>query len=513
MIVNSACSHADITGDGVKSFVMLLCGILRGLRAASDKNRKYGNEKSGHVSKRLSNLLMTFESEVLENIVGKHLSQHFHSVFSGLEAKTCCSKSIQCALYTYFCGRTSQNIQDFISKLVYDFVRMCANNSDCITDTVALISSCFSVLHTDVSGQPIENSRIVTGFVLHRDFSVHCPAGGDRRAVIITEQMHQSLSAPDVDFAVSSDAHLHDCQIYLRQRTEKLIKHLKDMEVKLILSNVKQPEIVLFYARQNGISVVDCLPTEEIEWVSKITGASLLRTANDIYLVQISDTFLTCCQTIMLGSRKYVHITCSSSLSFLPHCVVICSPVRGLTEQLISSFCGAFKMLDQLFQLKTENWKQKTEMNGCCKTSEKDSVKSQGLNCFNCQNNEVYECRMAWGGTFEMLLNHYLHCFAQKCQDTELAIISQVVGDALLCIPRNIYKSKKGNASFPLIYAQLINLLGKKELTEKYPLGFESVSCKYQLVASVLQCVSKLVTIDYIVGIKSPSKDSEDVLT
>ncbi|NP_001089235.1 Bardet-Biedl syndrome 10 L homeolog [Xenopus laevis] len=558
IIVHSACNHASITGDGVKSFVVLLCGVLRGLQAAVNKKDlplsggltgKQSNPNQGHVFKRLSNLIMTFQTEILENIIVKQLSPHFESVFLK-ETNTLSGGTIQSVLDTYFSGRIGYNNQAFISSLVADYFHKCLPYNKCIDDVVHTVNTCFSELHTEVAGEPIENSRILSGIVLHRQFAVYCPAEGEIRAVIITDQIHQYLSASDVEFAVCSDAQLHLSQMYLRQRTEKLMKHFQNMEVRLILSTIKQPEIVLFYAKQNGISVVDCLPTEEIELVCLITGVSPLSTPNgDEFSGQPLDSFLiTCCQPILLGPRKYVQLTFSASLTFLPHSVVICGPVKGLTEQLVSAIHGAFKMLQQLFQPVVTNWIHTEKNEGYCKARE--SVQEQSITCSKCQKDSVCECNLhrisfnqklesikcgvhsriingdivlqansplentgsvlPGGGTFEMLLHYYLQSFAKQCQDAELALVCSVVGNALLNIPRNIYKAKNRNVCFPLKHVRFISALNNNELIETSQLGLESATCKYQLVASVLHCISKLVTIDYIVGVKCIPPNTTD---
>ncbi|MEE6480654.1 hypothetical protein FKM82_012641 [Ascaphus truei] len=641
MIVNCASNHYSVTGDGVKSFIVLLCGILRGLQAAVDKNE--GRLSSGNTPgknryqspalKRMSNLLMTFQAEVLEHIIGKHLAPHFFSVFSASKEETkLCKGLIQSTLDAYFRGRIGQNNQMFISKLAGDFFYKCLPTDDRMLEVVSLVRNCFSELHTEVSGLPVDNSRILPGLVLHRQFSVYSPAEGELRALIVTEQIHQCLSESDIDFVICSDAQLQHSQKYLRQRTETIMKHFQNNQVKLILSSVKQKEIVLYYAKQSGISIVDSLPAEEISLVCRITGVSPLSIPLcDVFLGHLTDIFLvTCCQPVLMGSRKYVHLGLKGTSAFQPHCVVVCGPVKGLTEQLVSAFHGAFKMLQQLFQPLDASWGQTTEHqvyftqnrsvsiqeqsvtcnmrqskdSACCKSSlprnyptvdmhstdkgeniklservpgvctahlKKSSDKCMGAcDMWLSQEDETLQqipvassvkeenksvatiskdpctsklmvansklnspCNtvaqmyatsfvnaglvLPGGGTFEILLHYYLSCFAKNCQEAELSMICTIIGDALLCIPRHFYRAETGNARFTLVYTQLISAFQTKELTETAQKGLESVSCKYQLVSSVLHCVSKLVTIDFIVGIKREpqsinSEESDDEL-
>ncbi|KAM8972818.1 BBSome complex assembly protein BBS10 isoform 1-T1 [Pelodytes ibericus] len=623
MIVNSACSHSKLTGDGVKSFVIMLCGVLRGLRAHTDKNggqllceNTLGRNRyqmQGHALKRISNLLMTFHSEVLEHMIYKHLTQHSLPILSTKKGLLC-RASLQSVMYTYFCGRLGHNNQEFISRLACDFFYKCLLHSDSALELVELIKMYFPEMHTEVPGHAVDNSRILQGIVLHRQFSVYCPAEGELRALIVSQEIHQTLSASDVDFVVCSDSHLELSQNCLRQRTENIIKQLQNNQIKLILSSVKQSEIVHYFSNQSGISLVECVAPEEIDFVCRITGVSPLciPLGTDVLSNHMTDSFLVgCCRPVVIGSKNYAHLILTSCLGFQPHSVVICGPVKGLTEQFISAFHGAFKMLRQLFQPIDASWEETRDNRDHCKVNESVSTPEQSITNCSCQkaaccdfslhrihstinspdhdqsqlservfgdgtinvNDGSYKglqpnhmclikeeqeisqpiysvkaitnssemasrvsCRkdpivskfnrpavtdgqlhstslaglvLPGGGTFEILLHYQLNELSRKFQNQDLAAACTIVGDALLCIPRYIHSARKGNGSFPLVYSQVISAYHGKDIENTARAGLESVSCKYQLLVSVLHCVSKLVTIDFIIGTKKAPHNAE----
>lgn len=598
MIVNSASRHYSITGDGVKSFVLLLCAVLRELQAIADKNEglllsteatvRKQYQRQGQASRRLSNMLLTFRSTVLDHIIAEHLSPCFFSVFSDMKGnKTLCRASIQQTLDTYFSGRIGCNLLEFVSRLACEYLYNCFLHTDDIPGVVSFMSKYFSELHTEVPGLPVDNSRILSGLILHRTFSVYCPAEGEVRALIVTEQINQCLSETDIGFVVSSDVQLQQSQLYLRHKTEHILKQLQQKEIKIIFSSVKQHDIVLYYAKLSSISIVDCLPSEEIHLLCTITGVSPVSGPfNDILL---TETFpAASCKPILIGCRKYVHLVFQSSLAFRLHSLVLCGPVKGLTEQLVSSFHGAFKMLAQLFQPFNVVRGQPTnyvdsclpaalteEQSVTCGWCQNDSVgfvhhlenndqavhmhlthsEEEDSACGECSatSNPTYRCGdtgmsfkeverkphqepfvinanssniaelsgivssasvglvMPGAGAFELLLKDHLHSFAKTCQDAELASICTMFGNALLCIPRQIYKAKTGQTHSPLYYLQCIKNMKHVDSLNVAAMGLEPVSCKYQLLTSVLQCVSQLVTIDLIVGVKkSQSTESEE---
>ncbi|XP_068128846.1 Bardet-Biedl syndrome 10 protein [Hyperolius riggenbachi] len=593
VIVNSASKHYSITGDGVKSFVLLLCAFIRELKRAANKNEDLilsgksavKNKSKCHMLKRMSSLLLTFQSTVLEPAIAECLSPHCHSLYSDAEGKvTLCRATLQQTLDAYFSGTIACNNQVFISRLACDYLYQCVISAEDILEVISLMDRCFFELLTEVPGFPVDNSRTLPGLVLHREFSVYCPAEGEQRALIVTDSIHQSLSAPGVAFVVFSDIQLRTSQQYLQQRMGHVMKQLQDNQIQLVLSRVKQHEIVLYYAKLYGISVIECLPSEVIDLLCTLTGVHPVSSpfTDDL----LPNAFLaTSCQPVLLGDRKHVQLVFSSTLAFSLHSLVLYGPVKGLTEQIASAVHGALKMLRWLFQPVGAAWEQPNNPDQCLPNTsvsvEEPSVTSRDCNgdcypqrtgqdiqvactdtepnappkwtadentlmhpqcthastgmantCFNkleatLQHRMEEESGLMLGkipanlassrqvptspnaalllpagGVFEMLLHHHLHERAKTYQGGELAVLCTVFGDALLCIPRHIYKDKTGKMCFPLLHSQYVKALNGKKATGIEQRGLESVSGKHQLMASVLHCVSKLVTIDLIVGVK-----------
>ncbi|XP_040199902.1 Bardet-Biedl syndrome 10 protein isoform X2 [Rana temporaria] len=689
IIVSCASKHYSVTGDGVKSFVLLLCAFLREIQRTTDKNEdltlsgnsagKVRHKSKCHTLRRISDMLLILQTTVLEPIIREGLRPHFLSMYTNQKGNvTLCRASLQQTLDTYFCGRNTCTNQGFLSRLACDYLLKCLACADDIAEVVRFVDKFFSELHTQAPGFPVENCRILPGLVLHRDFSVYCPVEGDLRALIVTDSIQQSLSASGIGFVVSSQIQLQISQQYLEQRTENIMKQFQMNKIKLILSVVKQHEMVSFYARLYGISIVECIPSEEIDLLCTAAGVTPVSTVLSDHL-QNNYFLVKTCQPILIGDKKYVHLVFSGSLAFKLHSIVLYGPVRGLSEQIASSFHGAFKMLKQLFQPVDASWELPLNNPDFCLPNRRVSAEEQRVTFSNCQNDsdcsdchlqrmdqytpmqgtsnvpgdisdcsdchmqrmdqytpmqgtsnvpgdisDCSDCHMQRmdqytpmqgtsnvpgdisdcsdchlqrmdqytpmqgtsnvpgdisepalpeatyslrtcshlcignhmclhqleqsiqqvvegepaqrlrcsvnlksklpadvishkqtlstniglvlpsGGVFEMLLHHHLHNFAKTCQEAELAMVCTVFGEALLCIPKHIYKARKER--FPLVYKQCIDALKSKEPIDITQTGLESVSCKYQLMASVLQCISKLVTVDLIIGINKGSR-------
>ncbi|NXL10167.1 BBS10 protein, partial [Mesembrinibis cayennensis] len=209
----------------------------------------------------------------------------------------------------------------------------------------------FGELHAAVAGLPVASSRVLPGLVLRRDFAAYCPAGGELRGVLVTEPLRPALAAPGVEFVVESEAQYQASLRWISQRTEALMKRLQSNGIKLLLSSVKQEEVVIYYAKLYGVSVVECLSSEEVALICEITGVSPYAPFGDNLHREITETAVaTFCQPLLLGSKRCVHVGFTSVCAFQPHCLILCGPVDGVNEQHAAALQGAFTMLQQLFK-------------------------------------------------------------------------------------------------------------------------------------------------------------------
>ncbi|XP_042649372.1 Bardet-Biedl syndrome 10 protein isoform X2 [Tyto alba] len=184
-----------------------------------------------------------------------------------------------------------------------------------------------------------------------RDFAAYCPAGGDLRAVLVTQPLRAALPGPGGEFVVDSEGRCQAALSWIAGRTEALMQRFRSSNVKLLLSSVKQDEDVIYYAKLYGVSVVECLSSEEMALISEITGVSPCAPFADDTHGKITETAVaTFCQPLLLGSKRCAHIGFTSVCAFQPHCLILCGPVDSVNEQHAAALQGAFTMLQQLFK-------------------------------------------------------------------------------------------------------------------------------------------------------------------
>ncbi|XP_006974506.2 BBSome complex assembly protein BBS10 [Peromyscus maniculatus bairdii] len=647
MIVACVSSHLKKTGDGAKTFIIFLCHLLRGLHATRGKE-KDSSFTSANIQtherhwrnccqwKSISQALLTFQTQILDCIVDQYLSRHYLSVFSSsAKGRTLCRHSLESLLEAYFCGRVGRNNGRFISQLMCDYVFKCMACKWGI-EVFELVDNFFVELNIAVTGLPVSDSRIVDGLVLHRDFSVYCPADGDIRVVLVTEILQPLFSSSGSEFILNSEAQFQASQCWIMERTKAVMRHMHSQNIKLLLSSVKQPDLVIYCARLNSISVVECLSSEEVSLVQRITGLLPCDLSQVTSQCEISDTTLVkFCKPLILRSKRYVHLGLVSTCAFVPHCMILCGPVLGLVQQHESAFHGAFKMLRQLFSDLDLNYIQTKDQSGPSPLTYSNGRESNGkyqdtrvqsqnklentqtylkvysnlaasdtelkthmpwaahketpvdtsqtdeiLKCLSPEKNWVIDdselliennstgdptaedtrtetspenvqvtnnpgkgytlpviyksldtctsqgycsstipagCVLPVGGNFEILLHYYLLNYARQCRQSDEALVSMLIANALLGLPKILYKSKKGKDSFPHLYVRSLHALQTSQPMVSGQSGLEPVAGKYQLLTSVLQCLMKILTIDLIINIKrQPQKigdqDSEDEL-
>ncbi|XP_041112202.1 Bardet-Biedl syndrome 10 protein homolog [Polyodon spathula] len=658
MIVDCVSAHCSVTGDGTKSFILLLSALLRGLQASVDKGTAEqstchnflgrAKERSEEVT-HVTDCLLTFQTQVLDQIIRHHLNQHVTSLFTG-DKMTLTNDKMGSIMEAYFCGKIGNVHYKFLSEMACDYFFKCTCDQG-RGQTLNLICRHFLDLHTAVKGFPIRSSRILEGLVLHRDFTVYCQTDGQLKVLVVTEPIQPPLSDAGTTLLHRSNFQLQSSNIWIAKRVEEIMNFLQQNQVKLLLSSVKQSDVVLYHAQLCGISVVQCIEADELSLFCYLAGIAPLSSPWDI--LHSRDTDLAnavFCKPVLLGAHRYAHIGLKNRGDFSPHCVILCGPIPGLTEQCVSAFHSGFKMLQHLFEsidlcqgqgpcnknpnngnaneahcsLETVVQKDRiidtlnetsdrhdiprltTEeicassnlvsdkvqgeviredprgnqnslagavnldirnvqtgiLAGCKTTGDNldEQLKQRNMNCVN-KAREVgsvlgqHGCALSScaiqkdstaakntqrdirgsaltqehadvlieagsvlpvGGSFEFLLHHYLRLYAQHSLQPEVKTMCSLVADAVLNIPRNIYNTKSTNRRFLQVYTKVRNDIQSKGCIIDGPGLLESVSCKYQLLVSVLHCARSLVTIDSLIGIdrKTPNTtkgETEDV--
>lgn len=229
-----------------------------------------------------------------------------------------------------------------------------------------------------------------------------------------------------------------------------------------------------------------------------------------------------------------------------PTSVVICAPGEGQTDQYACAFQDAIRMLLRTYKPNGISTSPKRTLQSQRSKSFHPDDPSNKIT-FNSSSSTSFQqsvllpgCIIPAGGTFEFLLNRaLLHrgCCPSVSDNTNIPAVCEILAKALLSVPRQIYSHNprrflqiqsrvlsiipnishtfrlphKQNQSVSLTQSHgtsecplgdckpSVHCCRKANLLSKdfmWDLGLESVSCKYELLLGVLQCVTSLLRVD-----------------
>uniref|UniRef100_A0A3B4UHM6 Bardet-Biedl syndrome 10 n=1 Tax=Seriola dumerili TaxID=41447 RepID=A0A3B4UHM6_SERDU len=572
MVVECVWKHSTVTGDGSKTFILLLASLLRMIHTMACKepnvSHSYNSREAAEAAtaRCLADELLAFALEEMDDLIAIGVVPYgFCDLWEGFTAETQSpahtnNHGVQKLLASFFHTRLGQIHCDYISNLACQLLRHLKFKKDQPFLALQFVNDNFPALHTPVSGFPISCSRLIEGQVIHRDFAMPCPRTDQQpvKAVVFTGYLQPQLfSAGDV-LEVGCGNHMIEensrkeksiveFSAWSERSLECVIANLQSLGVSVLLSAVKQSAAVMALAAQAEMWVVECISEDELSLFAQLSGTTPV---SDCWIIEpVNVATLTFCRPILLGVHRYdskllffnhiyksyiyiymyrvtkIHIVCkeihmNTSQDFdlyvhvafhdleervmvRPSSLVICGPGEGQTDQYACAFQDAIRML--LTTCKPVGMTAATISKRTLQSQRSTSLHTDdrsnkiAYNSFQ-QRVLVPSCVIPAGGTFEFLLNHALlhHGRSSSVSDsTNIPAVSQLLANVLLSVPRQIYSHS------PRHFLQIQSRgHGTSEIPLKdvfmLDLGLESVSCKYELLLAVLQCVTSLLRVDTV---------------
>uniref|UniRef100_A0A3Q0T122 Bardet-Biedl syndrome 10 n=1 Tax=Amphilophus citrinellus TaxID=61819 RepID=A0A3Q0T122_AMPCI len=512
MVVECVWKHSTATGDGSKTFILLLASLLRLIHAAASKepnvSHSYNSTKAAEAAtaRHLADKLLAFALKELDELIATGVVPYGGRISWEDFTATAQSPSlannlcVQKLLRSFFHTRFGYTHCDFISHLACELLSYWKFKNELPSFSLQFVSDNFPALHTPVSGFPVCASRLIDGQVIHRDFATpplktdHQPV----KAVVLTRSLQPTLlNTGDVLEVGCGGRMMEERSIvhfsaWMERSLQGIIANLQTLGVCVLLSAVKQSAAVLALATQAEMCVVECVSEDELSLFVRLSGTIPIWDCSMIEPEHV--VTLTFCRPIQLGGHRYKNTP--QRITVKPCSLVICAPGEGQTEQYACALQDAVRML-----LRT--WEP---MHAAVTTTSKrtlQSHKSSSLHTDNLTDRTTYRssaiqpihkcvlepgCVISAGGSFELLLHYALLQHGHSCSVShDLNIdtsVSQLLANALLSVPQKIYAhSPKGD---------------KSSKDSELDLGLESVSCKYQLLLAVLQCVRSLLKVDTV---------------
>ncbi|XP_078073718.1 BBSome complex assembly protein BBS10 [Mustelus asterias] len=338
LMVQSVSAHCSLVGDGAKSFILLLAAMLRASRAETGDGMP-----ACQAARRLqlARGLARLEQEVLGPVLTRRLAPHCGSALRLSSGQPYLpGEQASRVLGAYFGGKVSPSHAPFLTQLACEFLQCLG---DGVTEpALSLAADCFPGLQATVPGLPVGSSRVLEGLLLSRGFSLRC-GQGETRVLVAASSLLPPLTEVGYTLQLESPARLAEARHWARAQAEEALARLRALGVGLLLSGPRQPACVLELARRHGVSVVDCLPDEDLCLVRRLTGAQPLSRVAE---AQPADTVpASFARPAPLGSGGQVLVGFPCCHSLRAHCLAVCAPALGLAEQHRDVIHSAFKLL------------------------------------------------------------------------------------------------------------------------------------------------------------------------
>ncbi|KAJ8254335.1 hypothetical protein COCON_G00209470 [Conger conger] len=335
VLVECVSAHCDITGDGAKSFLLLLGALLRGIHGDCLRGVQVG---------RTARALLSFQTLVLDDVIGRSLFLHAPPLL--LHSPT----HLRALTDAYFRGKTASCHWAVLSRTACEFHQRWRCGPE--GAGLALLSRHLPALLTAVPGLPVTRSRVLRGLLIHRDFAVLCPAAGagPLRALAVSEPLQAPLAPPGVTLGLASAAQVRRCLEAGAQVADRAMASLCRLGVGLLLSGAKQSEPALALAQREGVSVLECVDPDELALFCQLAGAQLFAGHDWSLLGEEHVATVTFCKPVVLGPDRLAHVGFPEGRGLVPHSLVLCGPSPGLAEQCTTAFHGLFRMLQRVFE-------------------------------------------------------------------------------------------------------------------------------------------------------------------
>lgn len=320
MVVQCVLKHSNTTGDGSKTFIILLASLLRMIHTMACKDpklsRTYKSRKTAEAAtaRQLADELLTFAFEKLEHLIavgvvpyGCNLSWESLFAKTQLPANSPC---VQKLLASFYRSCLSRIHCDFLSNLTCDLLSHWKSKHGQAPSPLRFLNDNFAALHTPVSGFPLSSSRLVLGQVIHRDFATPCHFSENQhvRAVCFSGYLQPQILNSGEVLALGRRRQGEKGNIVeFKARAERLldcvITDLQRLGVSVLLFALKQSPAVHSLAQQAAMCVVECVSEEELSLFTQLSG---IQPVPDCQLIEPHHVAtLTFCRPIQLGPHRY----------------------------------------------------------------------------------------------------------------------------------------------------------------------------------------------------------------
>lgn len=332
MVVECVWKHSIVTGDGSKTFVLLLASLLRLIHGAATKEpiaSQWYKSTEAATARHLADKLLAFAMTELDDLISVSVVPHGFCVSpEDFSTKTQLPARpngfrVQTFLSSFFHTRLDYVHCDFLSDLACELLAHWKVQNDQLS--LQFVNDNFPALHTQVSGFPVSCSYLIEGQIIHRDFATPCLQVNKQpvKAVVLTGYLQPKLLSRGYVLelgcgsGVTDEKSIVPFSAWTERTLESVLAALQSFGVSVLLCSLKQSAAARASAAQADMCLVECVSDEEL---SLFVQLSRITPVSDCWTIQPENVAtLTFCKAILLGAHRYPDIHRPSQYIGLNH--------------------------------------------------------------------------------------------------------------------------------------------------------------------------------------------------
>ncbi|XP_051899777.1 LOW QUALITY PROTEIN: Bardet-Biedl syndrome 10 protein [Pristis pectinata] len=331
-MASSALCHRRRTGDGAKSFLLLLAALLRAARAEGAGGRR-----------RLARGLARLERDVLPGLLCRRLGPYCGSALGPGPGSGPGREAVARVLSAYLSGRVSvaagRPARPPGPRAAVAAGRRRAGPG---RPAVRPEPDRAAAGGGRAAGDPQPGAG---GAALGRGLAVG-GRPGPTNALLLTGSLAPALTEPGLTLRPGSAPALAQARARAAASLERTVARLQGLGVGLLLSGPQQPACALQAAEAGGLALVHGLADEELELVRRLTGAEPVRRADQARAADAVPARFV--RPLGPGPGPQLLVGLAGRHGLRPHCLVLCAPVLGLAQQHRDTVAGACRLLGLL---------------------------------------------------------------------------------------------------------------------------------------------------------------------
>ena len=499
MVTDSVATHCQHTGDNCKTFVFLLCGMLRKLCGELSVHRQYKYERLT-----VANALAHLKRSVLPRLVCQSITGQSTTVCCTQDdlhrVKSACNDTFASTLRGRFNKATASHLAKVLVEMTFADVD--------VAEIPLAIDECikyFPQVHVEIAGNAIQSTHVVDGIIIQRDIKVHVPSAMENgvRFMLVAFNVTDSQSSSDHDNNVSSAIHvastdhLRDMFAWKMSHMQGFVQLITSRDVNLLVCSSVVSDVLAFHCRRAGISIIQAVDEDDMRRLEFVFNIHAVYSWSELLSTRVVGQ-ADSCRSVQLGVHRWSLLQpnpatttghCSKPLS---RQLVVCAPTVGVCDQVASALLGCLKCSRMLFD--TSVLCDVSGLNPwpvpCTRKSQTGLDKSTGF----CHSHCVF---IPGGGTFERTLDKELQLYKQRCNDINLTrgadLLQHGLQSVLSHLARNLFASSDVH---PLV--AVATATNGKQLDGV----IEPLASKVVLLHDLVTLLQQLLRVDMLVPVR-----------